>query len=222
MAVVLGADGVSRNRWVVAEYDPGTPVTWHLLTGAAALLSLADEVHAVAVAVDVPIGLPESGRRRCDEEAYALLGARRSSVFMTPPRHVLDHDRYASARAAAPGLTAQSFALISRVRDVDEMLRAAGPGVHDRVFECHPELSFQAMSATDLPRKKSAKGALDRVDALAAAGVADVRDAPEEAGWDDALDAMACAWTASRWAAGQARVLGGEPDALGVPMRIVL
>ncbi|MDT7536799.1 MAG: hypothetical protein QOI82_384 [Actinomycetota bacterium] len=221
MAVVLGADGVSRNRWVVAEVDATGPVTWHLVTGAADLLRLADVSGAAAVALDVPIGLPTSGRRRCDEEAYAFLGARRSSVFMTPPRHVLEHDRYAAARAASPGLTAQAFALITRIRDVDATLRSRGPKVHESVFECHPELSFKTMTGVELPRKKSANGALLRMEALAAAGLTDVRDAPDEAGLDDALDALACAWTAQRWTAGEAQVLGGETDALGVPMRIV-
>ncbi|MDT7572806.1 MAG: hypothetical protein QOE05_2980 [Actinomycetota bacterium] len=222
MAVVLGADGVSRNRWVVAEVADRGPVTWHLVTGAAELLALADTTGAAAVALDVPIGLPASGQRRCDQEAYASLGARRSSVFMAPPRHVLEHDRYAAARAASPGLTAQAFALISRIRDVDEVLRAAGDRIHDVVFECHPELSFKELTGLELPRKKSARGALMRIDALAAAGLADVRDAPDEATLDDALDAMACAWTALRWSKAKAQVRGsGDVDPLGVPMRIV-
>jgi predicted RNase H-like nuclease len=221
MAVVLGADGVSRNRLVVAAVSSGSSISWHLVTGAAELLALADACSAAAVALDVPIGLPATGQRRCDREAYSLLGARRSSVFMTSPRHVLEHDRYAAARAASPGLTAQAFALISRIRDVDAVLRTAGPSIHDRVIECHPELSFRAMTGADLARKKSARGALDRIDALAAVGLTGVRDAPDEAGLDDALDAMACAWTAHRWLTGAARTLGGEPDDLGVPMRIV-
>src|SRR5205085_8088110 len=129
MEVVLGADGVSRNRWVVAQWSGGD-VTWHLLTGAAAVLELADAVGAQAVALDVPIGLPADGRRPCDVLAYARLGARRSSVFMTPPRHVLEHFSYGDARAASPSLTAQAYALLSRVRDVDEVLRAAGPDIH--------------------------------------------------------------------------------------------
>jgi predicted RNase H-like nuclease len=196
-------------------------VTWHLVTGAAELLALADTVDAAAVALDVPIGLPASGHRHCDKEAHASLGARRSSVFMTPPRHVLEHDRYAAARAASPGLTAQAFALISRIRDVDTALRAAGPSIHARVVECHPELAFRTMTGRELPRKKSARGALERIEALTAAGLVDVREAPEEAALDDALDAMACAWTAGRWAAGDAEVLGGQTDDLGLPMRIV-
>src|SRR5687767_5972422 len=139
MPVVLGADGVSRNRWVVAEVAAGSPVRWHLVTGAAAVLELGRDVGAGAIALDVPIGLPAAGRRRCDEQAHALLGARRSSVFMTPPRHVLEHLSYSAARTAHPSLTAQAYALLSRVRDVDVVLRAAGPDVHARVIECHPE-----------------------------------------------------------------------------------
>jgi predicted RNase H-like nuclease len=222
MAVVLGADGVSRNRWVIAEWSPGSPVTWHLATGVAAVLDLADAVGAQAVALDVPIGLPPAGRRTCDEQAYARLGARRNSVFMTPPRPVLEHPSYGAARAAFPSLTAQAYALLARVRDVDAELAARGSPIHERVVECHPEVAFRSMTGRELARKRSARGALDRADALAAAGLADVREAPDDAAFDDALDAMACAWTARRWVAGTAEVLGGESDALGLPMRIVV
>jgi predicted RNase H-like nuclease len=226
MSVVLGADGVTRNRWVVAELPDRGPVTWHLVTGAAAVLRLADAVAAAAVALDVPIGLPSSAQRRCDIAARDMLGPRRSSVFMTPPRHALEHLTYGAARAASPGLTAQAYALFSRIRDVDDALRSAGPGIHDRVIECHPEVSFQELAGVELPRKRSSRGALDRIDALTAVGLigvdlTELRAAPDEAGLDDVFDAVACAWTARRWAAREARTLGGEPDELGVPMRIV-
>jgi len=220
MAVVLGADGVSRNRWVVAEWS-GTEVSWHLVTGAAAVLELADEVGAQAVALDVPIGLPAGGRRPCDEQAYARLGSRRSSVFMTPPRHVLEHLSYGEARAAFPSLTAQSYALLARVRDVEEVLRAAGPDVHGRVVECHPEVVFHRLTGDDLARKRSAAGVFARLRALADVRLTGVERAPDEAQLDDALDALACAWTASRWARGAAEVLGGDLDETGTPMRIV-
>jgi predicted RNase H-like nuclease len=221
MSVVLGADGVSRNRWVVAQWD-GADVTWHLVTGAAAVLALADDVGAEAIALDVPIGLPVSGRRLCDELAYARLGARRSSVFMTPPRHVLEHLSYGEARATFPSLTAQAYALLSRVRDVDAVLRATGPEVHQRVVECHPEVVFHRLTGDDLARKRSAAGVFARLRALADVRLTGVERAPDEAALDDALDALACAWTASRWLRGAAEVLGGGLDELGLPMRIVL
>ena len=73
-----------------------------------------------------------------------------------------------------------------------------------------------------LPRKKSAAGALLRLQALTAALGEVPPDAPAQAGLDDALDALACAWTARRFLAGTAEVLGGEPDGTGAPMRIVV
>ena len=190
MVTVLGADGVSRNRWVVAEWS-GAEVSWHLVTGAAAVVELADAVGAAAVALDVPIGLPDSGRRPCDEEAYARLGARRSSVFMTPPRHVLEHLSYGEARAAYPRLTAQSYALLGRVRDVDEVLEAAGPDIHKRVFECHPEVVFHRLTGDELARKRSASGVFARLRALSDVRLTGVERAPDEAQLDDALDALA-------------------------------
>ena len=88
-----------------------------------------------------------------------------------------------------------------------------------RVVEVHPEVSFLAMTGSVLPSKKTPRGRAARLTALAAAlpGL-DVSAVPPH---DDAVDALACAWTARRWAAGTARVLGGEPDAAGRPMRIV-
>jgi predicted RNase H-like nuclease len=221
MAVVLGADGCPGNGWVVAALD-GPALTWHHVVGAAALLDLADRLSAVAVAVDVPIGLPEDGVRRCDVEARAHLAGRASSVFAAPPRRVLRHPTYALARPDAPSLSAQSFALVSRIRDVDDVLRAAGPSVHERVVECHPEVSFRALAGRSLPRKKSAPGALARLAAVSGVFGELPLDAPVSAGLDDALDALACAWTAGRVARGEAVVLGGEVDATGVPMRIVV
>ena len=39
---------------------------------------------------------------------------------------------------------------------------------------------------------------------------------------DDHLDALAAAWSESRWATGTALTLGGDADARGLPMRIVV
>lgn len=217
---VLGADGYPGNGWVVAELR-GAVVRWHWAVGAAALLALAE--GAAALAVDVPVGLPEAGRRACDVQArQRLSGGGASSVFAAPVRGVLAHRTYASARPQFPTLSAQTFALVERVRDVDEVLRAAGPGVHRRVVECHPEVSLRALTGTVLPRKTSAPGALLRLAALQEALGPVPADPPPGAALDDALDALACAWTARRWLCGEADVLGDEVDATGTPMRIVV
>ena len=223
--LVLGADGCKGGAWVVAMVDGAGAVSWHAAADTAALLALADAHDAAAVALDVPIGLPPlGGRRACDDLARLRLGARRSSVFAAPPREVLACRSYAEARPLAPSLSAQAFGLVPRIREVDALLRAA-PRLHRTVVECHPEVAFAAMAAGRVPlaTKKSAAGALQRVALLEEAlGRTLPADVPGIASLDDALDAAACAWTALRWAGGKAEVLGGELDATGTPMRIVL
>jgi len=223
MTTVLGADGSPGNGWVVAELRDGQRVRWHGVVGAADLLALAADLDADAVALDVPIGLPASGVRRCDVEARRRLpGGGASSVFAAPARAALGFDTYAAARPSLPTLSAQAFGLVGRIRDVDAVLRDAGPGVHDVVVECHPEVSLRTLTGRVLPRKRSGPGALQRLRALEAELGPVPDDPPARAGLDDALDALACAWTALRWQRGAADVLGGELDATGTPMRIVV
>ncbi len=222
MPLAMGADGCPGNGWVVATVH-GATVRWHWAQGATALLELAAELGAGAVAVDVPIGLPDAGLRACDVQARRRLrGGGASSVFAAPVRGTLAFATYGSARAAQPTLSAQAYGLVQRIRDVDAVLRSAGPGVHGLVVECHPEVSLRALTGAVLPRKKSAPGALLRLRALKAALGPVPSGAPPGAGVDDALDALACAWTAVRWLRGEADVLGGELDGTGVPMRIVV
>jgi len=223
--LVLGADGCKGGSWAVAIIDGQGELSWHAAASTAALLALADEYDADAVALDVPIGLPVlGGRRACDDLTRARLGGRRSSVFAAPPREVLACASYAEARMLAPSLSAQTFGLIPRIRDVDGALRARGPAVHRRVVECHPELAFAEMAAGRLPlaAKKTAAGALQRIALLEQAlGAHLPSDVPAGAALDDALDAAACALVGLRWGRGEAEALGDEVDVLGVPMRIV-
>ncbi len=232
--IVLGADGCPGG-WVVAEVAaevaadvaaegaPGSPVRWHSVADAEGLLALADRLGAALVAADVPVGLPETGPRACDVAAKKVLGGlSASSVFPAPVRGVLAAPTYAAARALSPSLSAQAYALVPRIRDVDDALRRRGPAVHDRFVECHPELSLRALTGRALARKRSAPGALQRLRALEREFGPLPDDPPREAALDDALDALACAWTARRWAAGASELLGGETDALGTPMRIVV
>jgi predicted RNase H-like nuclease len=66
-----------------------------VLHGGAATVSIAKRIdvlvadaevggHLAVIGIDIPIGLPDTGRRRADVLAYQRLGRRRSSVFMTP------------------------------------------------------------------------------------------------------------------------------------------
>ena len=62
------------------------------------------------IAVDVPIGIPESGSRPADNAARRFVGKRGSSVFPTPVRAVLETSTYEKARERAVELTGKSLA----------------------------------------------------------------------------------------------------------------
>jgi len=79
------------------------------------LVSLADTDGRVAV--DIPIGLPDTGRRRADVQARQAVGGRRSAVFLTPVR---------AALLAAAGITLTAdLGPAGRVAGVDDVLDAA-------------------------------------------------------------------------------------------------
>jgi predicted RNase H-like nuclease len=217
---VLGVDGC-RGGWLAAVVE-GRSVTWRWTPSVAELL--AEPVDAIAI--DMPIGLPEAGVRACDVAARRRLGRRGSSVFAAPVRPVLQCTTYAEARAllAARGgasMSAQAFGIVRAVRDLDDALSVAD---EDRVVEVHPEVVFRALAGTDLPGKKTLDGRRQRMTLLTARwpDVARLVDeAPRPAAPDDALDALACARTAERWLRNEVIVLGdGGRDSRGLPMRI--
>ena len=139
--------------------------------------------EAVAVGVDMPIGLPATGRRPCDEAARRFVGARRSSVFATPSAEVLAAGSHReatrlSARLSGRGISQQSYALRAKIREVEAL--AAGDR---RVIEVHPEVSFAALAGGELRwPKRSWAGQQLRRRLLAGAGI-------EAMSPGDALDA---------------------------------
>jgi predicted RNase H-like nuclease len=160
-------------------------------------------VDAEAVGVDIPIGIPESGPREADVAARRFVGARGSSVFPTPVRQVLEAPTYADARAIAVELTgksvsAQSYALRHRILEVDEHARRDG-----RVIEVHPEVSFSELAHRPLLAKKRTDGQAERRALLEEAGI-DVPESVPRIAEPDLLDATVAAWTARRYAAGEA------------------
>ena len=218
---VAGVDGC-RGSWLAAVGE-GAVVSWRLVP---TFQDLYDDASLTVIAIDVPIGLPESGRRACDVQARALLGPRGSSVFAAPARPVLSCATYAEARTVLAALggasmSAQAFGIVKAVSDVDSCVQ---PDDDERVVETHPELAFSLLGDGPLPAKKSTAGLAARL-RLLRGWRRDVLDLLEQvpAGVpvDDALDALACLWVAERWAAGQRRTLGdGTRDARHLPMRI--
>lgn len=198
-------------------------VRWSVQPDAAAVLAATRD--CAAVGVDIPLGLPEGRAGRvCDRSAAARLGRARSSVFPAPPRAVLGAADYAAACACARVVTGraislQTFHITAKIAEWDALT------LPDAVVEVHPELALRALSpATDFAPKRSARGAGQRIAALArwvdpAVALADL---PTGTRLDDVLDALAAAWSARRWSRGEAELLGGEQDARGRPMRIAV
>ena len=218
---VVGLDGW-RGGWVAVYLDAGR------FSEVATAASVADVVSGAsdlgAVAVDMPIGLPREGRRDADLAVRRILGPRRSSVFLTPPRAVIEAEPYATANQLAKshfgfGISKQAYMLRPKILEVDDIVRK-GVAIH----EVHPELVFRDLADADLPAKKTYAGVIQRQRLLGEAGI----DLPADLGdagvvpLDDVLDAAAVAIVAAKLATGTARPLPDPPvrDAAGVPMAI--
>lgn len=212
---VLGVDAC-KVGWVgVVVQDGGAAV--HVAKTVAALVADAEgDGHCAVIGIDIPIGLPDTGRRRADLLAYQLVGPRRSSVFMTPVRAALEAGSHAAAvqvnrEQAGEGVSAQVYGLRSKIFEVDSWVRHA----RWRVVEVHPEVSFARLAGRPLPDgKRTWAGAHHRRRLLAEAGIEladDVGQAGRRAAVDDVLDAGVAAWTATRVAAGVAAPLPDPP-----------
>ena len=182
-----------------------------------------------AVAIDIPIGLPESGPRPADVEARRRVGPRRNSVFPAPARAVLGAATYAEACArsrqvSGKAISKQLFNILGKIAEVDALVT---PAVQERFVEMFPEWSLTVLAGAPMSHPKSkAAGVAERTAALGAAFgdealAAHLRARPPQARVDDVLDAFAGAWTARRLARGCAERIGGEVDARGLRMEVV-
>ncbi len=221
--VVVGMDGC-REGWIAVVWrDERVDVHWW-----SSIDVLGREVpDAEAVAIDIPLGLSQSGDRRADQLARQRLRGRASTVFNAPPRACLESGEYDGAnelsrRHGAKGLSRQSFGLLPKIREVDAYWRSAPCSL----YEVHPELSFARLNGdVALASKKSWEGVLSRRDALAGVGISldGFRGAPaRRAAPDDVLDAGVCAWTARQIILDQVQCLPDPPevDATGREMCI--
>lgn len=171
-----------------------------------------------AIAIDIPIGLADSGSRQADLLARKAAGPRYASVFVTPVRAALLAETYPAALAASrdltgQGISSQAYRLRTKILQVDRWRRGPQPC---QVVEAHPELSFAAMAGAPLRDSKSTwAGAVRRGQLLAAHGI-DLGDdlglSGLRVGVDDVLDAAAVAWTARRVATGAAQRLPAETE----------
>ena len=205
MTRVVGVDG-APGGWVAVAMEGGRVVGAAYHASFASLLEV--EAAAEAVAVDMPIGLPESApwRRLADGAAKKFIEPLASSVFVVAPQVVFDADSYADAvekchELGIGGISQQAWALRHKIAEVGACLPDS------RVHEVHPEVSFAAMNGGFLAHgKRTWNGHHERRRILAATGI-DLSvhlGNLGRAGVDDVLDAAAAAWTADRIARGVA------------------
>jgi len=237
---VLGVDGC-RSGWVgIVLSEAGQPagkpgptageacLAAHVAPDIATLVAIAEQAGPLSVvAVDIPIGLPDTGHRQADLLARAIIGPRRSSVFLTPARTALATPEYAVARRLAReltgrGISVQAFSLRTKILEVDQWVRRR---TH-HVVEVHPEVSFAQLAGAPLPAGKTTWAGIEhRRELLAGAGIVlagDLGRAGAAAGVDDILDAAAAAWSARRVATGRAISHPSPPETFsdGLPAAI--
>ena len=111
--------------------------------------------------IDMPIGMPDSDYRACDEQARSLLGPNRTRVFLGARRCFLGCKTHADANTKAKatdgrGVSAQLFGIVKKLNELDAVMT---PELQKRVMECHPELVFWRLNNREIvPKKKDVAG----------------------------------------------------------------
>jgi len=144
-----GVDGC-KGGWiaVVLEGDRAEPPR---------ILARAEEIKSLdaqRILVDIPIGLPDTGRRASDIAARKLLGAAWPRLFLDVRRPLLAFADYAAANAWAKedgnGISRQLWSILPKIGAVDRWI---APAMQERILEAHPELAFARLRDGDVVRE---------------------------------------------------------------------
>lgn len=229
MQQVGGVDGI-RGGWVLvtAALDRRVPSSVEVVTSIAHVVERLDSGALTAAAIDIPIGLPDTGSRPCDLQARKLIGRRRNSVFPAPLRAVLGAPTYEEAcrrskALSGKSLSQQAFALLPKIEEVDQIMT---PQRQETLVEVHPEVCFTVV-AEGRPMQFHKSGSAGRAERLALLRRI-FSDIDQDTGMrvpaarpDDVLDACIAAWSAMRWVRREHVQLGGDLDSWGLRMEIV-
>ncbi|MEO3786822.1 DUF429 domain-containing protein [Actinocorallia sp. B10E7] len=214
---VLGVDACKKGWVGVSVSEDGRLTAYHAPEIDELVATVEQDGKVDVVAVDVPIGLADAGRRQADVLARKEAGPQWYSVAIVPVREALESENLTAAkeanlRLAGEGFTPQAFSLKTRILQVDRWVREA----QVQVVEVHPEVSFAALAGEHLrSRKSSWSGSHERRELLARAGIMlpnELGDPGLKANVGDMLDAAVAAWTARRVARGEARALPDPPE----------
>ena len=172
--------------------------------------------------IDIPIGLPTSGRRACDSLARGELGSKRASIFFAPTRGQVLAEDYDAVRGE--GVSLQSFYLFRKIREVDRLIE---PTDQSWLREAHPELAFFARTDSHLGKKRSPQGVqarqalLERIGSPFRLGEWEKQFLRRDVGLDDLLDAAVLLEVARGQLLGNSRIIcADERDERGLRMEI--
>lgn len=227
MQRIAGIDGC-QSRWIAITHELGTR---SFVAQVLETKELPEQPWTLA-AIDIPIGLPDSGSRKADQAARKFVGPRASSVFPCPIRPALQALTWEEAceitsQINGHRLSRQTFGILSKIRAVDECIRSTD--LRQRLFEVHPEVSFASMNGTPTLRpKKDARGHEERRALIAkhfgpeAFASVVVQLGERSVAADDIADAFAALWSAERILNGTAQRLPADPasDRYELPMHI--
>lgn len=108
-----------------------------------------------SIIIDMPIGLPEcESDVRPEPEAKSILSSRASCVFNVPCRQAVYAEDYYEAneinrKVIGKGLSKQSYAISSKIREIDELL-SRRPEYKHKILEGHPEVCFAILNSKGL------------------------------------------------------------------------
>ena len=101
---------------------------------------------AALLLIDIPIGLPESGKRKCDIDARKILKQRATSVFPAPCRQAIHANSYPEAcrinkKILGVKLSVQTWNISGKIREADDLL-LNNTMARRHMREAHPEVCF--------------------------------------------------------------------------------
>lgn len=224
MTRICGVDGCKYGWIAIVSAENFSNVEWRVARNWTDL-----NLNAATIAVDMPVGLADAGKRGCDEAARRAPHMRAASIFPMPVRGALEFEDYAAANAWSKahghgGVVKQAWNLRSKILDVEGQILKdpAAP-----IYEAHPELAFARLADQKLPPKKTPEGRAHRLRLLRRAGIkglpAILRAVPKShAAPDDILDAAVLLVTARRILHGDAVCYPPQPviNGQGLAMRI--
>jgi len=231
-SLCIGVDGC-KGGWIAAVYDHGD-----LRIEKYNVIDAIIERYPLfeGFLIDMVIGLPSNDAHiRPDTFARSLIPRRTSTIFAVPSRQAVYKNSEAeqieaNKKALGKGLSKQTVAIISKIRELDSFLNSK-PQYKNVIKESHPEVCFARLNGNVLMTKKAQfDGMNERIYILKKYileldGSIILTKAKElKCNADDIVDAICLAVTANLNYQGKGETIPAEPmiDDNGLIMHMVI